>query len=142
MKGWIEGKAKAARQMCWTFWKKDALDSKHFNAEKQQMMDLLDNERAKKEREWKEMHDEVKRRAERAHNAVELMLQKWMRGDVEGLKVEIFQVWSKYALRVAGENQRLKAVHMSLGKWARGEAQGALQICFINWKNDAHQVAL
>jgi len=140
--GWLEGKAKAAKQMCWMMWKKEALDSHKFNAEKKQLTDLLDNERAKLQREWKELHNEQKNRVERAHNAVYLMLQKWARGETEGLKVHCFQVWSRHSSRVAAENRRLNSVHMSIGKWVRGEAKGALQIVFINWKNDAHQGAL
>merc|ERR1712196_728334 len=95
--GWIEGKSKAARQMCWMMWKKEALDSHHFNAEKKQLTDLLNNERSKLQREWKELHDKEKQRTERAHNAVYLMVQKWARGETEGLKVQCFQVWSKHS---------------------------------------------
>ena len=37
------------------------------------------------------------------HNQVGLVLKKWLLGDAEGLKVQVYQTWSKWALKRAEE---------------------------------------
>ncbi|CAE8619253.1 unnamed protein product, partial [Polarella glacialis] len=133
----LEGNAKATLRACYSNWMKDALHSKHLQQEKTQLTELMNGERAKAEREWKEQHDEQKRKTETAHNAVVLMIHKWELGDAKGLTVTIFQAWAKRAMKNAEEDRRLGSVQMCLSQFTAGKAKGALQSIFLHWKHDS-----
>ena len=59
---------------------------------------------------------------------VGLIAKKWLLGDLNGLKVQVYQaasrvdalrsqVWSKWALKRAEAEKKLQSVHMALSKW-------------------------
>eukprot|EP00435_Cladocopium_sp_Y103_P055560 s1173_g18.t1 len=76
-----------------------------------------------------------------AHECVGLVVKKWILGDAEGMKVQVYQVWSQLALKKAEDEKKLESVRMALSKWARGDAKGVVQMVFSSWKHDASVAA-
>lgn len=137
VKKFLLGKTRGVLSTCWVSWKKDALESQRLDAEKKRLEELLNGERAKVRSEYQKHLDAHKQKVEAAHNCVGLVAKKWMLGDQAGLKMQVYQVWSKWALKRAESEKKLASVHMSLAKWARGDAKGILTTVFVNWKQDA-----
>lgn len=141
VKKFLLGQARGVLSTCWLSWKKDALESQRLAAEHKRFEDFLDGERAKMRLEYQNKLSEKDLRIAAAHECVGLVVKKWILGDAEGLKVQVYQVWSKWALRRAEDEKKLASVHMALSKWARGDAKGVLQTVFSSWKHDASVAA-
>lgn len=137
----LAGTARGLLHSCFRAWSKEALHSKHFQAQHAQLEQLLEGERAKLEQAWKELHDEHKRKQEEAHNAVVMTVEKWEMGSDIALRNHVFQVWSKHSMQAAADARRAEAVHMTILKWSLGNDKGDLHCCFLHWKNLATQTA-
>ncbi|CAJ1449683.1 unnamed protein product, partial [Effrenium voratum] len=81
---------------------------------------------------WRQEAQELgKRRAkERTRESVQLALQKWERGNINGLLHEALQQWRKLMEKEHGR----EAVKLALQKWERGNIQGLLHEVLSQWQ--------
>jgi len=137
----LEGDARGIKHGCFKNWKNEVLHTKKMHAEKAQWDQLLDGERAAKEKELQEERDREKQKLDKAHESVTLMVRKFLMGDANGLKKDVFEVWYRYCEARAKAGRRTEAVHMQLMKFMEGSARGDLHCCFLHWKECAMRSA-
>jgi len=100
---------------------------------------FLENEREAHADNLKETLSATELRRNRAHQATELMLRQWSRGDLNGLCASVLYVWRRMKDQVQTVNWRKQSVHLAVMRFCEGDARGVAHSCFLNWRHWARE---
>lgn len=133
MNQWIFGEAEGLKRSVWDAWKGQ------WCAERTRLQyeDILNGKLGQREEEEAERQ---RQQEEQAREAVEIMVKKWLLGDIKGLLKEVIAAWHKYTVHAKTVGRSKGSVEMAMARFLAGDRLGLLKEVFAKWKAYYQQV--
>lgn len=142
MMQFTEGESRGTMHICFKSWKALALhegrmlgELQKIKNERTQWESYLENERKGHADALQAAMSEAELRKVRAHEATQLMLLQWQRGDESGLLATVVHGWRQVKNNVAAMNWQRQSVHSAVTRFIEGDTKGTLHCFFLNWKH-------
>jgi len=135
---WAEGQTKGLVRSAFAAWKAlsqlNSTVNKAVADERKALEELLSGERGRRDEEEALRRQEEENKHMRSQEGVELMVQKWLLGNVKGLAKEVFTCWHKTAMKYSGQRRQKGAAQMAMAKFLEGDRKALMHTTFLSWK--------
>eukprot|EP00929_Paragymnodinium_shiwhaense_P038102 TRINITY_DN20194_c0_g1_i1.p1 TRINITY_DN20194_c0_g1~~TRINITY_DN20194_c0_g1_i1.p1 ORF type:complete len:973 (-),score=254.82 TRINITY_DN20194_c0_g1_i1:141-3059(-) len=136
LRQFCEGSERGSTLGCFVLWRNYAVFSRAFAHEQQKWEKFVTGEDARKRQDDEDLRIAEANKREALHKTTEMMLNKWLQGDSEGIVYEVFDSWKSFVRKGGMSLRKREQVHTSLVQWAAGEADaGLLHVCMLKWKH-------
>lgn len=104
-------------------------------AERAKWEAFLEKERRDQEAEMAAFQTEAEARRARVHEATDLMLRQWHRGQSEGLLATVFLDWRRLAVAEGERAWRRQSVRLCVMRFIEGDLRADAHTCLLNWQH-------